>query len=294
MTPYLSVVMRTRGDRDRPFYEALSSLQAQSDQDFELILMVHSDNAELLARVSEVTAAHAPGLQSRTRVEQISGGGRAVPLNAALEIAAGRRIAFLDDDDALLPNWVEAFSSAEGVAGARLIRAGVLVEQVDTASGDREGAYHDAFPLHFDPLRHVLRNESPFMGWAFPAGLFRVQGLRFDEQLDVCEDWEFVMRAVQIAGVYDVGAYTAVYRHWPGAESSTVTHAGQTWSDAEAEVIRRLNSGRLVLPEGSVPRIRSILQAEEEAAALRETRSWRLAKRLERFWHTASGRRIAE
>lgn len=288
--PFLSVVMRTRGDRGRPFHEALRSLAQQRDHDLELIVVVHGDAPDLVGTVSDAVAEHAGVIASSTRVVAARGGGRSVPLNVAVELVDGERVAFLDDDDLVLPGWVEEFHSAAPLADGRLIRAGVLVEEVGSAPGDRELGYHDAFPLRFDMLRHVLTNESPFMGWAFPAELFTERGLRFDEQLAVCEDWELVMRAVQLVGVLEVASYTAVYRHWPGRESSTVSHQDAIWRAAEAEVVRRLDADRLVLPPGSVPRIREVLATEAEVEALQSTRAWAIAKRLERVWRSTLGR----
>ena len=60
------------------------------------------------------------------------------------------------------------------------------------------------YPDHFDLLQHLLVNYSPFMSWAFPRSLFFTYGLRFDEQLTVCEDWDVILRGSLICGVDDV------------------------------------------------------------------------------------------
>ena len=63
------------------------SLAAQHDRDLEVLLMVHRDDPETLARIQGEVAAFEPGFSERVRVHQVRGGGRSRPLNEALASA---------------------------------------------------------------------------------------------------------------------------------------------------------------------------------------------------------------
>jgi hypothetical protein len=128
-------------------------------------------------------------------------------------------------------------------------------------------------------------NHSPFMSWAFPRGLFSQLGLTFDEALDVCEDWDMILRSSLLVGVEDVPALTSIYRRWEGAATSYTVHSTDIWRASEKRVIDRLDDSAIILPQGSVSEIRELLAVYEHkdddrdaAAAYRlmiNSRSWR-------------------
>src|ERR1700733_11057609 len=81
----LAVVVRTQGRRESRLRDALTCLAAQTTDGFEVLLMVHTDDAEpVLGEVKDVVADFNPVFSSRVRVIHVSGGRRARPLNAAL------------------------------------------------------------------------------------------------------------------------------------------------------------------------------------------------------------------
>lgn len=264
--PFLTVLLRTQGRRTEPLKDALLCLSAQTDEDFEVVVLVHNAVAEDADDVRAVIERLPPAFGSRVRVHEVTGGTRAKPLNVGLEAARGRYLAVYDDDDLLFANWVEEFRRVSGGSGGRLVRAVVANQTVtpelwpQDQDGFRTGSWpRPQYPDHFDQLQHFLVNFSPFMSWAFPRSLFTTFGLRFDEELHVCEDWDVILRGSMLCGVDDAAELTAIYRRWEGGESSYSTHSSLAWRESEQRVIDRINDSVMMMPPGSMASIRRMV-----------------------------------
>lgn len=302
---FLTVIIRTQGRRLEPFRDALLCLSAQSVEDFEIVVARHDALPEDIVEIDGVIREQDPGFRDRIRVVDVSGGFRAAPINAALALARGRYVAVYDDDDVLFADWVERFRDGAERAPDRMVRALAGTQRVrpEMWPTDEDGFRTLSWPKaeydrHFDPLTHLRVNHSPFMTWAFPRWLFTIFGLRFDEQLHVCEDWDLILRGSRLAGVVEVDALTSIYRRWEGGASSYSAHAVAEWRASEGRVIHRLDAAPVLLPEGSVEGIRQVYAELDEAnrglwtehssalGALRQldaihaSRSWRLLRRL--------------
>lgn len=179
----VSVIIPTR-NRSRLLEQAIRSAQALSAEDLEVEVVV-GDNASSddTARVCEVTNA------KRVRAERL---GPAAARNAALAAASGDYIAFLDDDDAYLPNALRsqlAMLKADPTLGA-------AVSQVLPCDHD----------LH--PIRKPFPQDAPTDGQAFAfwlrhmpqVGAFVVRRSvanavgEFDESLLAAEEWDWNLR----------------------------------------------------------------------------------------------------
>ena len=97
--PFLSVITRTQGRRPHTLMETLANLAAQTDQDFELLLMAHRVDSAGQASLQAALAALPETARFRRRLISVHGGTRTAPLNAGLDAAAGTYAAVLDDDD---------------------------------------------------------------------------------------------------------------------------------------------------------------------------------------------------
>jgi len=281
--------MRTQGTRLEALAEALSSLAEQSNQDFEVLLIVHSGDSDARGRVEDVIAGQPQSIREKIALMVLQGGGRSAPLNFAIPNASGRYLAVFDDDDLLLPGWVASFARSEVAAGCRLMRAQVGTQDVTVtpADGDQPAvvlasSIRDDYPARFDSLRQFELNASPFMGWAFPRALFTRLGVRFNDGLGVLEDWDVVLRGVTLLGVHEIDELTAVYRKWSSRDSSTVTSASNAWIDAESALISALDGAPILLGSGTVQRIRTLLAESDELAAIKARRSWLLALAISR------------
>jgi SAM-dependent methyltransferase len=256
----LAVVVRTQGKRASRLRDALTCLAAQTMDGFEVLLMVHTDDAEpVLEEVQAIVADFHPLFSSRVRVVHVSGGRRARPLNAALARLKAEYVAFLDDDDLVMADWVESFVDAAG--GGAIVRSGVAVREV---SAPEESHCHPyvvrsslqfRYKLDFDRLRHYWENETPICTFAVPRSLIETLNLRFDEELPVLEDWDFLMRSAAFASIRDTRKVTSVYQMWRSGESSASLHEVDVWQATQRVLQDRMNLRPLVLPAGSTDQL---------------------------------------
>lgn len=264
--PFLTVLVRTQGRRLEPLKDALLCLAGQTVQDFEVIVLEHDATQEAAEQVRVIVSRLEPEFGSKVRILEVKGGTRAKPLNQGVMQAHGRYIAVFDDDDLVFANWVEEFLRTAGTDGDRLARAVVANQRVvpeiwpQGQEGFRTGSWPNAeYPKEFDLLQHMLVNYSPFMSWAFPRALFFTYGMRFDETLTVCEDWDVILRGSLLCGVDDVPALTAIYRRWEGGESSYTIHDTDSWRASEQTVIDRINDHVIMMPIGSFEAMRRMV-----------------------------------
>ncbi|MCA1694180.1 MAG: methyltransferase domain-containing protein, partial [Actinobacteria bacterium] len=85
--PFLSVLVRTVGTRMANLMEALTCLAAQTDDDLEVLLLVHSSLPNVVGRVRDLVQTFAPQFRGRVHLYQVPDGGRARPLNIGLGAA---------------------------------------------------------------------------------------------------------------------------------------------------------------------------------------------------------------
>ena len=270
--PTLSVVVRTQGRRRHGLLEALTSLAAQSCDDFEVLVVAHDAAPAELDAVAATVEQFASSFRSRVRVLPVAGGGRGRPLNAGVEHACGDYVAFLDDDDVVTRGWVEQFAHAIRDHPGRIVRGTVATQQIEPAgdgSGYRAfGLITHPFPARFDLLRHLHANATPICSFAVPRATFSTGGLRFREDLAVYEDWALLLDAAMVCGVHDTGRCTSLYHLWTVGHSSFHTVAWDTWV-ADLEKIRsRLDAAPLVLPPGSLSELVQLVDHDAHHAVL--------------------------
>ncbi len=227
-SPLVSVIVRTR-DRPALLAEALASLGAQTLRDFETLVVADGGSAppaELLAS--------SPGDGGLTLLHRAPPHGRSLALNAGLDAARGRFIAYLDDDDLYLPNHLETL--ARFLAGSDSYRVAYTdVEQVEQRLGP-DGRYHEGRRLvvygqPFDPHRLLSSNYISLIGLMHAA-----TDLRYDESFDILEDWDFMLRLAERGRFHRIAGITAIYRvRDDQSNATTVT----PWHGVEAEAARR-------------------------------------------------------
>lgn len=268
----MTVVMRTQGKRPHSLRDALTCLAAQTVDDFDVLLMVHTDRPDtVLPEVTKLVSEFGPTFSLRVRVVRVAGGGRARPLNVALDLVRGEYVSFLDDDDIVTADWIEAFLGIVEAHGQGAIARSVgAVRHVSVAADHQcapylvESGLEFRYSERFDSVHHIWGNETPICTFAVPRQLMDL-GLRFDEQLPVLEDWEFLLKCVSLAGVRDTGKVTSIYQMWQSGESSASLHDATLWHAAQRVIQDRTDSRPLVLPAGSA---RQLIRRCEQAATL--------------------------
>ena len=145
------------------------------------------------------------------------------------------------------------------------IRPGVRQSTEETRWGDisataASGPIEKLYPLEWDELGQLGNNMTPNHGLAFPSGAFKVLNFRFSETLTTIEDWDLIVRMVNVLGVASSPEITSIYRWWDSAESSRTLHSDREWARNRQEIMNRLNSQPILLEAGSADLISDLRQ----------------------------------
>ncbi|MEU4740011.1 methyltransferase domain-containing protein [Actinosynnema sp. NPDC023658] len=266
-SPFLSVVLRTQGRRPESLLDVLCCLGAQTDLDFEVLLVVHDSTKA--REVRELVDLFEGNLAHRVQVLPCDGGTRSRPANVGLRAARGEYVVFLDDDDFVTANWVENIREGARTAPGRVIRWWAA-EQHRTWHDEGSVADHSAtgpltaqYATVFDLPRHLRQNETPFHCFSFPRALVEL-GFEFDEALTVCEDWEFLVRAASFCDVHDTRQMTSIYNKWSDRASAHAVTSDE-WLVMRSVVHVALDERPLLLPPGSVRGLDRLLEQTELA-----------------------------
>jgi hypothetical protein len=227
-----------------------------------VLVVVNTSDPEAIACVDETLAWFAADFRGRVERVVCDVPARSAPLNLALDLARGRYLTFLDDDDVVLAHWMEAFTRGLEFPGhiVRSVCYGQdFANEPDTSSQHFEPvAAPVSFPRSFDYIDHLVESGTPFCSVALPVDALRVHGIRFDESLDVSEDYDVLIRASQLCGVLDTGVATSLYRRWqrPIGTTSEITY--DMWDRTHKAVLAKLDARPLLLPRHSATRVRML------------------------------------
>lgn len=254
--PFLTIITRTQGNRPEMLREALLSLVAQSDEDFELILVGHKVSPEQDAELRQIIAEQPPSLQSKIRYLTLAHGNRTTPINFGFAHAHGKYAAVLDDDDIVFDHYVESFHKAAEQGYGSLLHAYVLSQPWKILETDHglalysAGAPCDYYCHDFNMAHQFEDNFCPLMGIAFPTVYFQQYGIIFDEGCVVREDWDYIMRLASLVGVTDIPEPTAIYRSWQNTENSSAVHDTRVWDDNYTMLTEKFRQMPVLIPAG--------------------------------------------
>ncbi len=176
--------------------ECIRSLQGQTCQDFEVVLIDDGSTDGTLELCRELAQQ-----DSRVRLLEGAHGGVSAARNRGLEAAAGAYIFFLDSDDVIHPRLLEDLRTAMETTGAAMAGTGVLslpeehwsrVETLIAADSDPAATVHLD---HERTLRAFFRSVTPIN---LIGGVMMRRELidqtRFRTDLTIGEDYYFVYR----------------------------------------------------------------------------------------------------
>ena len=265
--PFLSVVMRTQGKRTNALKEALLCLNAQTDQDFEVIVMAHNVDDETRTGIERIISQFPDEFQKHVRLVPITGGTRTTPLITGFENARGMYISIYDDDDLIFDNWVETFHELYKSMPGRILHAFAVSQNWGVNEDGSLIALSPTKPEYccrFNMIDQLTVNHCPTMSLAFPAYAFRMLGINFDEGLSTTEDWDFLMRVAFVCGVADSENVTSIYRKWTNSENSYTQHDNKEWKLNYKKIRNRLKKYYVPVLAGSVIEVQDEAQNEAQ------------------------------
>ena len=202
-TPLVSVIIRTV-NRPAMLKNALESLAGQIYPEIEALVI--NDGGK---DISDVVSSFKGSVSKLRYVPLNPNQGRSRAANMGLQEAAGQYLMFLDDDDWLYPDHIAKLVDAlEKEETEQVAYTGVECLS-ETAPGRWERVH--VFDDPFDPVLLLIRNFIPIHSALFRRELTD-DGCRFDENLNIYEDWDFWVQLGQKSNFRNVEGVSAAYR----------------------------------------------------------------------------------
>ena len=205
--PFFSVVVRTK---DRPHFlrQALQSLSNQTYKQFEVIVVNDGD-----MNVQSLVQTFVPNLNIRLIPQHHNG--RSGALNTGIEEARSQWLTYLDDDDLVYPNHLEILNlGIHQNPDADLLYTNVNKSLwcMGHTFGEMSFLSRTRFAdIDFDRNKLLIDNWIPIMSYVHRSNLAKqING--FSEELDIYEDWDFLLRFSQNCRVVHLRRITAEYR----------------------------------------------------------------------------------
>ncbi|MGZ4337107.1 MAG: glycosyltransferase family 2 protein [Gaiellaceae bacterium] len=209
--PLVSVVMCAWKPRPEWFHEAVASVLAD-DCDLELIVVDDGSPEPVEALLTHVE-------DPRLRIVRVEHGGLSRARNAGILAARGEYVRFADADDIVEPAGTQA-----------------LVELADEGT-----IVYGATRVCDESLRPLSLKSSRLEGWIaeqcllyrfdivhtsilFPRRVLQRVG-EFEPALRQCQDWDYVLRACEVAPVRGSQAVVTRYRRHGSSASANVERA---------------------------------------------------------------------
>lgn len=241
--PLVTIIIRTR-NRPKYLLEALRSVALQDYRPLEVVI-VDSGSQPVRSLVEQEQLPLTVKI-----VELAESSGRSHAANVGIENATGQFIGFLDDDDIFYPFHVSRLAG-ELMRGEKFVYGDALrADQVidsTCATGYRTVAF--SLPISLEEHSKSLweTNYIPILAALFDRECL-TQGVAFDQNLEVLEDWDLWL---QISSRYQIGhvaEITAEYRMRNDA-TNTVGQNLELWDRSRKyvqqkhQMLRSANSG---------------------------------------------------
>ncbi|GGY28056.1 glycosyltransferase [Paludibacterium paludis] len=217
--PLFSVIVTTY-NRPRLLVDALTSILAQTLQDWEIILV--NDGGDLvepaldwIRRDSRITYLRQPNR------------GVSAARNNALRLARGRYIAYLDDDDIMLPNHLTLLARGLERYPDRVVYTDseMVLEEIGSGIRKELGRLKPYAHGNYDFARLQIANYIPINTFAHDRRWLDKVGV-FDESLSAVEDWDLLIRLSRATDFHHIQEVTCEVRQRKGAENHLTGREG--------------------------------------------------------------------
>lgn len=212
----ISVITRFHDDRYVDYLcDAGNSLRAQTLERLEWVVVTKNFSpTQLQALETALADLASPRLRLKIINHEVPAGvdGRSALLNRGLAAASGRYLLFLDYDDVLLPPHCVGLIEALRGSGAVLAAGGCEQVLVDSVSRRKLKTLRIFNRGH--RLAMFWNNFLPIHSFVLDRERVPPKELYFDEGLDRCEDYDFLVRVSATGGMdlTHLGRMTCVYR----------------------------------------------------------------------------------
>jgi len=219
----IAIIIRTK-DRPHLLTRSLQSLVDQKLQPNEVIV-VNDGGVNVENIITDF-----PNLNI-CLISNDNNHGRAAAGNQGVQATTCDVIGFLDDDDRFLPDHLQrlttailSFDAKVAYSGCRLLKRDLLGEQV-ILQEQAIGQFNEVY----DSQRLNYENYIPLINLLIERKLWGKIG-GFDENFDMFEDWDMLLRLSKHTSFYHVDYITAEYAVW-GNSQITQTQDQQHWRD---------------------------------------------------------------
>ncbi|MDP8244584.1 MAG: glycosyltransferase family A protein [Candidatus Hinthialibacter antarcticus] len=205
--PFISTIVRTYNRPDR-LRECLQTLAAQTFDSFEVVVV--NDAGE---DVREIVEDELAGVAHHYMCNPVNRG-RTANLNIGVNAANGEYVSFVDDDDGVLPHFLQTLADAARPQQLPMVYSDVLnvTFQQDPHTHEWKRVQEQLiYSFDFEKDNFLLANYVPINCWLVRKDCFDAVG-PFDESLTVYEDWEFLIRLSRKFNFQHVSKVTGEYR----------------------------------------------------------------------------------
>ena len=187
-----NIVVRYHADRLGMLSEALYSIAAQTYPHVKVILVGHTRNDDLVNKVDSLIK-HFKDLLTIEHVTADPNKKRGHPLNVGLDHCTGAYVSFLDYDDRYYPFFGSILiNELQRKSATFAFGATVKVCQEKVGDHYKTVSKEPRIETAFNPVRLATDNFIPINTFVYDFSQFR--HIRFDESLDVIEDWDFLLQ----------------------------------------------------------------------------------------------------
>ena len=199
--PLASIIVRTMGRET--LARALDRIAAQSVRPLEIVVVDASASLAPVAQHADLPVVFV----QKGRLA------RAAAANAGLDAARGHVVAFLDEDDEIEPQHLA------DLLAAMAINRGARAAYSQTRLVDAEGNTQRIFGGPFNRMALFRSNYLAIHAVAFERSL-AAEGCRFDESLEMFEDWDFWLQVAMRTTFAFTGRPTATYHAAMGSSGA--------------------------------------------------------------------------
>ena len=267
--PLVSVIIRTCGRPDI-LRNALESIRKQIYCNIEVVLVEDGE------RSSEFLLKDFPGLNIRYYAMG-KRCGRTVVGNKGLEMAEGKYINFLDDDDIFLPEHISTLVDYLNKTGFRAAYATGEEHQILRRGNGNLQVKRKLirYRIPFNRTLLFYMNYIPIQTMLFERSLYEQCG-GFDEKLDILEDWDVWVRYATVCDFGFVDQVTSVY--YTPFHNKIKKHRDIKMSMAEDKVKEKHKSYAMMLSVAQVNHdmdyIMNVFNQKNYIFYMRKIRNW--------------------